>query len=135
MRLTNKRGRESTHLEPLIWDRTSKCTVIHLPNRDELLLRIVFALPNASRMGFTFNTLSSSLMTGLPPAAATDSSVEMPFSACIQHTMWTQKRRRSGIRGLRMGSASTNRSTHRLTPCGLYEELQALFGCLCFPRT
>lgn len=45
---------------------------MYLPKRDELLLRLVFALPNASRIGFVCSNLSftDSTLLMCPEAAA-----------------------------------------------------------------
>ena len=57
--------------EPQICARMLKCTSIHLPKRDELLLRTVLALPNASRMGLADSSLASMpAFFSLEPAAS-----------------------------------------------------------------
>ena len=59
----------NTH-EPQIWPRPLKCTSIHLPKRELLLLRVVFALPKASSTGFAESSLSCMLPSELPAALA-----------------------------------------------------------------
>lgn len=46
------------------FDRNACVTSMNLPNRELLLLRVVFALPNASRMG-----LASRILASIGPAA------------------------------------------------------------------
>ena len=56
--------------QPQIWPRPVKCTSIHLPKREELLLRTVLALPKASSTGFAASSLSCMLPSELPAASA-----------------------------------------------------------------
>ena len=58
---------------PVIDPLLSKLIVINLPKRDELLLRRVLALPNASRIGFAARICCSRVPedpTGPVPVAA-----------------------------------------------------------------
>ena len=56
--------------EPQICARPEKCTSIHLPKREELLLRTVLALPKASRMGLADSSLSAMPAVVEPAASA-----------------------------------------------------------------